>query len=75
MTNLLTRLRASVGYQRSGSLNCAVQLRAYTSQFILDIDQLIAELEKSQSLYCIQQHYGCIVAIACKIFNFIGRYL
>jgi len=72
MTNVSTRLRASVGYQRSGSLNCAVQLRASTSQF-LDIDQLIAELEKSQSLYCIQQHYGCIVAIACKIFNFIGQ--
>ena len=73
MTNLLIRLRASVGYQRSGSRNCAVQLRASTSQFLLDIDQLIAELEKSQSLYCIQQHYGCTVAIACKIFNFIGR--
>ena len=48
MTNLLIRLRASVGYQRSGSRNCAVQLRASTSQFLLDIDQLIAELEKSQ---------------------------
>jgi len=48
MTNLLTRLRASVGYQRSGSLNCTVQLHASTSQFLLDIDQLIAELEKSQ---------------------------
>jgi len=45
MTNLL---RASVGYQRSGSLNCTVQLHASTSQFLLDIDQLIAELEKSQ---------------------------
>jgi len=50
MTNLL---RASVGYQRSGSLNCTVQLHASTSQFLLDIDQLIAELEKSQWLYCI----------------------
>jgi len=49
-----------MGYQRSGSLNCT----ASTSQFLLDIDQLIAELEKSQCLYCIQQHYGCIVAIA-----------
>ena len=72
---MLTRLRASVGYQRSGSLNSAVHLRASTSQVLLDIDQLIAELEKSQSLYCIQQHYECIVAIACRIFNFIGRYL
>ena len=37
----------------SSSLNYTVQLHANTSQF----------------LYCIQQHYGCIVAIACKIFD------
>jgi len=42
MANLLTRLRA---YQRSSSLNSAVQLHASTSQFLLDTDQLIAELE------------------------------
>jgi len=48
MTNLFTRLRTSMGYQRSGSLNCTIQLHASTSQFLLDLDQLIAELEKSQ---------------------------
>ena len=46
---------------------------ASTSQSLLEIDQLTAELEESQWLHCIQQHYGCIVAIACKIFYFIGR--
>ena len=51
-----------------GSPNCTVQLHASTSQPLLDIDKLIAELEESS--YCIQQHYECIVAIAC---NFIGQ--
>ena len=50
-----------------------LHVHASTSQPLLNIKKVIAELEESQWLYCIQQHYGCIVATACRIFNFIGR--
>ena len=66
MVNLLTRLHA---YQRSGSLNCAVQLHASTSQFLLDIDQLIAELDLSNFNVLVY----AFVFITSSVFRLPGR--
>jgi len=48
MNDKLVTMRFCGSYQHGGSVNCTDKLHASTSQFLLDIEKLIAELEESE---------------------------